>query len=285
VITTRHMWVAARFVGACVVAAITWHAEPTLAQGVADEPGDVFRSANALYEAGNYQAAIAEYHRVVDGGVEDGTLNYNLGNAYYKSNDLGNAVLFYRRALRLQPRNDDAQENLELVTSQLKDKQFVRNQNRFVRGIVWLHNNLNATELVVLASTSYLVLCLLGIVLIFRESTAVAAAYRRTSIVSPARLVGLSFAQDLLVAMGIVTVLLATTGASAYRKLDHNRTEAVILADEIPVFSSPTEDATLQFKIHEGTVVKIGDQRSGWVKVKLPGGMSGWVASGSMERV
>jgi tetratricopeptide (TPR) repeat protein len=263
--------------------ATAWSIET--ATGLVDEPTEVFRSSNALYEAGDYPGAIREYRRLVDAGVVDGTLCYNLGNAYYKSDDLGNAVLFYRRSLRLQPRNADAKENLELVTSQLKDKQFVRNQNRLVTGVIWLHNNLSATEMIALGSVSYLVLCLLGIVLILRDSPTIAAVYRKISIVSPGRLIGLSFAQDLLVAMGIATVLLATTGISSYRKLVNNRTEAVILADEIPVFSSPTEDATLQFKIHQGTVVNISDQRNEWIKVELPGGMSGWVASGSMERV
>jgi uncharacterized protein YgiM (DUF1202 family) len=64
-----------------------------------------------------------------------------------------------------------------------------------------------------------------------------------------------------------------------------NRSEAVVLAEEVAVFSSPTDDSTLQFKIHEGTVVDAREQRGAWVKVELPGGMSGWVNAEAVQKV
>jgi len=256
---------------------------PSAAQSIVDEPAEVFRSGNSAYEAGEYLAAIDEYRRLVDAGVQNADLYYNLGNAYYKSNALGNSVLFYLRSLRVQPRNDDAKENLELVRSQLRDKQFVQNQNRFVLAIIWLHNNLATDEMIIFASLSYLLLCFLAIVFMFRDSRPITRAYRRASIVSPGRLVGLTFSQDLLVAMSIALILLVTSGVSSYKKMVSDRTEAVVLVEEVAVYSSPTEDATLQFNIHEGTMVRIGDRRSEWTKIELPGGMSGWVATNSIE--
>ncbi|MDH3216702.1 MAG: tetratricopeptide repeat protein [Candidatus Krumholzibacteria bacterium] len=252
-----------------------------------EELTEVFRTANASYETGDYEAAITQYRRLVDRGIVDADLFYNLGNAYYKSNDLGNSVLFYLRSLRLLPRSSDAKDNLALVRSQLRDKQFVRDQNRIVRGVVWLHNNLNTTEMMTFASASYVVFCLLTIALIFRGSALMARIYRKVSIVSPGRLIGLSFTQDLLLAMGVVATLLVTSGISVYSKLELARefAEAVVIDNEIPVFSSPTNDATLQFKIHEGTVVRIRDERRDWIKIELPGKMSGWVAPGSIEKV
>jgi tetratricopeptide (TPR) repeat protein len=264
-----------------IVAGAGWAA----AQSVVDDPAVVFRAGNASYEAGDYPAAVEAYRRLTDAGVVNGNLYYNLGNAYYKNNELGHAVLFYVRALRVQPRNDEARENLELVRSQLRDKQFVRQQNRLVRGFIWLHNNLSTPEMLVFASASYILLCLLAIVFIFRSRPIVAAVYHRMSILSPGRLVGLTRAQDLLVAMGLAAILLVTTGISSYWKLAVDRSEAVVLADEVAVFSSPTDDTTLQFKIHEGTMVTISDHRAVWTKIALPGGMSGWVATESIEKV
>jgi tetratricopeptide (TPR) repeat protein len=255
------------------------------AQSVVDDPAEVFRGGNASYEAGEYAAAIEAYRRLTDAGVVNADLYYNLGNAYYKNNELGPAVLFYVRALRIEPRNDEATDNLALVRSQLRDKQFVQQQNRLLRGFIWLHNNLSTTEMLVFASGSYVFLCLLLIVFIFRNTPAVVAAYRRVSVLSPGRLVGLARAQDLLVAIGVVAALLLTSGISAYRKLAVDQSEAVVLAAEVAVFSSPTDDATLQFKIHEGTMVTIRDRRAVWTKIALPGGMSGWVATESIEKV
>ena len=255
------------------------------AQSVVDNPAEVFQAGNTSYEAGDYLAAVEAYRRLTDVGVVNGDLYYNLGNAYYKSNELGHAVLFYVRALRLQPRNDEAKENLGLARSQLRDKQFVKEQNRLVKGFIWLHNNLSTPEMLVFASASYILLCLLTIIFVFGNTRIVAAAYRKVSVLSPGRLIGLTRAQDLLVAMGIAVILLATSGISSYRKLAVDRSEGVVLMEEVAVFGSPTDDATLQFKIHEGTMVTINDRRARWTKIALPGGMSGWVATESIEKV
>ncbi|MBP2681726.1 MAG: hypothetical protein H6Q78_1589, partial [Candidatus Krumholzibacteriota bacterium] len=161
---------------------------------------DLFAEGNALYEAGDYESAIDRYTSVVKAGVADKDLYYNLANAYYKIDDLGRAVLFYERAHRVAPRDRDVRENLGLVRSQLRDKQFVREQNRVTRTLVWPHNNLSARQMVSLASICYLLLCLLGIVFVFRDSVWVSTAYRWLSLVSPGRLAGLGKAQDLLAA-------------------------------------------------------------------------------------
>jgi hypothetical protein len=248
---------------------------------------DLFSQGNALYEAGDFEGAIARYTAVVDGGVTDKDLYYNLANAYYKAGDLGHAVLFYERARRLAPRDRDVRENLALVRSQLRDKQFVREENRITRTIVWLHNNLNARQMVVLASVFYLVLCLACIVFVFRDSARVSGAYRWLSLVSPGRLAGLRKTQDLLLVIVVVSVLFFSTGISGYIKVtrERERTTAVVIEKEVPVFSGPTDETTLQFKVHEGTEIRIREQRKGWVRIGLPGGLSGWVPASTIERV
>ena len=76
-------------------------------------PEEVFAAGNAAYEAGDFDAAVAEYLRLVAQGAVHRDLYYNLGNAYYRSGDLGRAVLYYERALRLTPRDDDVQANVD----------------------------------------------------------------------------------------------------------------------------------------------------------------------------
>ena len=63
------------------------------------------------------------------------------------------------------------------------------------------------------------------------------------------------------------------------------RERAVIVAKEIAVFASPTSDATLEFRVHEGTRVIAEKSRSNWVKIRLPGGLDGWVDSAAIERI
>ena len=247
----------------------------------------IFQEGNALYEQGDYAGAIEKYQLLNHGGVDAAALYYNLGNAFYKSNDLGRAVLFYERSLRLNPRSRDVKENLDLVRTQLKDKQFVKKQNRFVKGIIVLHDNSSTSEMFVFTSAAYLVLCLVLIIFIFRETAVVSAIHSKISIVSPGRLLGLTFTQELLVVMGLAFVLFVSGGISTYNKVERerNRRDAVVLAEEIPVFSSPTENATLQFRIHRGTMVTVREVRHDWARIQLPGGLSGWLAMAAIERV
>lgn len=248
---------------------------------------DLFAEANSLYESGDYAGAIDKYSALVARGVEDKDLYYNLANAYYKNDDLGGAVLYYERALRLAPRDKETRENLALVRSQLKDSQFVKEQNWAVKTLVLMHDVLSTNEMFVFASVCYLLLCILVIILIFRERSWVAAAYRRFSVVSPGRFIGLGPTQDMLLVAGVVFLLTLTSSVSAYVKIDSERNSrrAVVVTDEIAVMSSPTNDATLQFKVHEGTIVDMRRTRGEWVRVQLPGGLSGWVPVADLARI
>ena len=71
-----------------------------------------YNEANALYRAGNFAAARRSYLEVVDSGVEDARIYYNLGNACFKSGKLGEAILWYERARRLLPHDEDIEANL-----------------------------------------------------------------------------------------------------------------------------------------------------------------------------
>lgn len=287
--TNRFAGVALAFL--CLVVGFTLGVSLASADPSATTPGGdmvgMFEEGNVRYEAGDYDGAIDEYTKMVVAGAADKDLFYNLANAFYKTGDLGRAVLFYERSKRMAPRDQDVRKNLLLVRSQLRDEQFVREQNRFTRGLVWLHNNLNASEMVLAASCCYLALCLLGIVFVFRDSRSVSAVYSRLSIVSPGRLFGLGKSQDIVLAITLISFLFVSTGFSAWKKMgkEARRGEAVVVDREAPVFSSPTEDTTLQFKIHEGTVVETRERRREWTRITLPGGLSGWVTTASVERI
>lgn len=268
------------FMGLMLVLATRVHGEPP-------DIRDRFAQANVRYEQGDYAGAIELYRGVETEGVEHEDLFYNLGNAYYKTGDLGRAVLYYERALMLSPRNRDARDNLSLVRLRLKDKQFVTNQNRFVRALIWFHNNLSAKEMVIAMSLSWTALCLIILLVIYRETRAVRTFYRRVSLISPGRLLGLRMTQDLGLAAAIVAIVVATSAYSGFRKLERERRGigAVVLLEEIPVYSAPTGDATLQFKIHSGTTVDIVERQTDWVRIRLPGRLSGWVEAAAVGSV
>ena len=88
---------------------------------LADPQVDLARAARA-YSAGSFDSAAALYQKVTDDGYASSELYYNLGNAFFKMNEMARAILWYERALRLDPGNDDARFNLNVANALINDK-------------------------------------------------------------------------------------------------------------------------------------------------------------------
>jgi tetratricopeptide (TPR) repeat protein len=288
----RGSFIAAALCSIVLIAGVVGPADASAGSASASlTPGkaaEVFAEANARYEKGDYEEAIRLYNELVEGGVNEADLYYNLGNAYYKNGEIGRAVLSYERAKRFAPRDKDLKSNLELLNTLLRDKQFVRRRNRFLGALVWAYRDLSLDEILVLSSVLYLLLAVLLAAFIFRSRPAVQAVQRRMSMLSPGRLLGLSMRQDFIAAIVVVSLLFAAAAGMSAKKIaeERSRTQAVVVAKEAMVFSAPSEDSTLQFRIHEGTRVKLEEEpRNGWVRITLPGGLSGWIRSSAAERI
>ncbi len=259
----------------------------TGAQTAAESPATWFARANAAYEAGNYAGAIDDYTRVVEAGVAVPDLFYNLGNACFKQGDMGRAILWYERARRLAPRDADVRENLGLTRSLVRDKQLVVDEPRWRRALLAWHRDATVGESAAVATVLYALLALCAVCFVFRDADRVARAYAKFSVLSPGRLLGLDKAQDLGMGVVIVALLGSAFGASAVSKMraERSRATGVVLSEEVSVFSGPSHDASVQFKVHEGTLVTVRDARPGWVRVDLPGDLSGWVDETSLDRI
>lgn len=250
-------------------------------------PESLFVAGNAAFERGDYAEAVDTYLALTERGIVNPSLEFNLGNAYFKTGDLGHAVLHYERARRLDPRNEDVRENLALVRTLVRDKQLAAEPTGIRRASMVWHRDTTVSESVAVASGLYGLLCALAVVLVFRRTPWVARTYRRVSVLSPARLFGLDMTQDVAIAVSLVFALTAIVAASAVVKLrgERERSRGVVVVEEVPVFSGPSHDATVQFKVHEGTVLSVRDARSDWVRIDLPGDLSGWMDARSVERI
>src|SRR5438132_10552546 len=79
------------------------------------QPAAQFAKANQEYAAGNFKSAIADYEELVRSGQDTPNVFYNLGNAYFRQNSFGHAILNYERALALEPHHPEAQANLRVA--------------------------------------------------------------------------------------------------------------------------------------------------------------------------
>lgn len=221
--------------------------------------------ANRLYEAGQFAEAAAVYQALADAGVEDGTLYYNLGNAYFKAGDLGRAILNYRRAQRLLPRDPDVAANLELARAQTVDR--LESDGGalvdFVRRVLVEWTTLDEAAAITLGL--WVVLCALVV----------------AAILWPRGRQGLTYG------IVVVAVLLAVGMLSVGVRVSEARSKApaVVVAPSVEVRSGPGEDYLTEFSLHTGAEIRVLEQRNGWVRIALPGDLQGWMPSESVENL
>ncbi len=227
---------------------------------------ELFAEGNRLYQQEEYQGALDNYLRIREAGFESPGLYYNIGNAYFKANELGRAILYYERARRLAPNDADILANLELARSLGADEIVPLPRFWLFRVGSWWMNLFPRSLLIGLTAAGYLMAAgaVVGLVL---------------------RLGAASWARRGAVVGGILVLLLGTTLAVRETGLGQAR-HAIVLTAEVGVQSAPSDDPALQlFVIHEGTRVRVDRRSEEWLEVVLDDGKVGWVRAEVLEEV
>lgn len=230
-------------------------------------PDQLWDKANTAYINGDYHAAAELYEQILAQGLTSVKLYYNLANAYFKEDRLGKAVLFYHRALRLAPGNEDIRYNLSVAEARTKDnieripEFFLTTWMRGVRHTMsctaW-----SVLSLVLLAAMLVLFLCYL---LAQRLSLRKAGFY------------------GTLVAA--LLFMLTSWFALGERREMLDDTQAVVMPASTAVKSSPDKSSTDLFVLHEGTVVEITDRLDAWCEIMIADGKKGWVECRKIETI
>ncbi|MCR4614312.1 MAG: tetratricopeptide repeat protein [Bacteroidaceae bacterium] len=222
--------------------------------------------ADKLYEQEKYKEAAAAYQNIIDNEGIAAELYYNLGNSYYKLDDIPNAILNYERALRIDPSDDDTRTNLALARSKTSDKVTPPSEMFFVTWWKNLCNSLSIHTWTTLAVASF-ILMLLGILAyMFLSSTTL-------------RKIGIYSAIVLFFA-----VILANLCALGQHLTTRSHTDGIIFSSAVTVKSSPSESSTDLFIIHSGSKVEILDNTlQDWYEVRLEEGKQGWIPTNTLE--
>ena len=226
--------------------------------------------ANDLYEGGQYLQAAQAYQQLVDLGVVDSALFYNLGNAHFKQGDYGQAIVNYRRAQQLAPRDPDVEANLAWARAQALDQfevvgeaGFLEQVGRALRG--WF----TIDELALAALAAWI---LFVFVLLLFLSARPGTAWRR------------GVRSALVVAAVVLVAGVLSLGSALY--VQNDRSEGVIVAREVDVTSGPGSQYVIEFTLHSGAEVDLVEARGNWVRLALPGAeLEGWVPAGAIEPV
>jgi len=223
--------------------------------------------ADSAYVRGEYQQAITHYEALLKQGAS-ADLYYNLGNAYYRTENITRAVLNYERALLLAPSDRDIRFNLQMARSKTTDKITPEQEMFFV---TWYHSLVNLASVDGWARTALLSLALaivLALLYLFSERIWL----RKVGFF------GAIFALTLFV--------LSNVFAHQQKDLLVNRRGAIVIAPAVTVKSTPAKQGTDLFILHEGTKVTITDaSMKEWKGVRLADGKEGWIETRHIELI
>ena len=223
--------------------------------------------ANSLYQQGQYEPALEQYNAVILSGKESADLYYNMGNAAYRSNSIGHSILYYEKALKLEPSHEDALHNLDFVSRYRLDT-FEQVPVLFLGAWITGFVQLFPEQIWSILALLFFIFTLAGL-LIYLFS-------RRMLLKKSAFISGL-----VALLMFVITLFAAL---SRHRDIVNPDT-AIILAPSVVVRSSPSESGTELFILHEGTKVKVNEEVSGWQNIKVIDGREGWILADDFEAI
>ena len=228
---------------------------------------DNFDKATTLYQKGDYTQAAAVYSSILKSGKESSALYYNLGNTYYKLNNVPESIYYYEKALQLDPENANAKNNL-IFANQMKVDAITPLPKTWVRqlsdGIVGLFS---AHTWAVLSIIGVFAFVLSFLLYYFVERTAL----KRTFF-------------SLMLAFLFFAIGSYTLAHFCHKQV--SQTQYAILFDKtVRVFSDANAYSSEVMQLHEGTKVEIIEDAKDWVKIRLVNGKTGWTKVNSLRKL
>ena len=224
-------------------------------------------NADTEYQKGNYQQAIRDYEEILKNG-ESAEIYFNLGNAYYRTDNITKAVLNYERARLLSPGDDDINFNLQFARSKTIDKITPQSEMFFV---TWYKSLVNFTSVDNWAKTGILSI-VMALLLVLLYLFGPQLMLRKIGFFG-----GLAF---------FVIFLLSNLFAFQQKQALDNRTGAIIMAPSVNIKKTPAKNSADQFVLHEGTRVDIIDKgMTDWRCIRVGDGREGWIETKAIEEI
>jgi len=219
----------------------------------------LFDSATKAYNAGEYQSAVDIYLEILESGKHSPELYYNLGNAYYKLNQIAPSIYYYEKALLLKPNDVEIKNNLGYAQNMTLDAIDTMPETGFTKIYNSVLRLLSFDQWAYVAVVFMILFVLLYIAFYyFRFSSR-----KRLSFILS--IVSLFFS--------IIAVVFAYVEYNAYQAERY----AIVFAKESSVKSEPNVKSQEAFELHEGTKVNVLDELNQWKKIQIVDGTVGWI--------
>lgn len=249
--------------GVAIAALVALGAAPPVC---AVSPEETFDTACRAYEQGHWDAAADGFRSLLRYGLADARLEYNLANAEFKRGHLGEAILHYERARRLDPADAEIASNLAIARAKLRDVVLDENETGVLRAVRAAQDRLGVS-----LQGWFCLACVWLIAAIVTWCGSRAGGF------TPGW--GWTLAGAIL-----ASILVALSFRATWLRLE-GTPRAVILQPTVEALAGPGLNNASLFTLHEGIAVTIESEREGWLQVSLPNGLTGWVVRNAAERI
>lgn len=225
---------------------------------------EVSKQAENLYKNKDYKGAIEQYEMLVKQGLSSYQLYYNLGNAYYKNNQLGKAIYNYELANKLKPNNEDIKNNLRVANEKTIDK-IESKENLFLGAI--------KSGLVNYFSTNgwawiSIISLFSALILVFTFFITQSLRFKQITF----------FTSALFLIVFISSMALGFSALHSKQSINY----AIITSRETKIYDEPNTTSNSKFSLHDGTKISVIETNDEWTNIKLQNGNEGWVKTNTV---
>jgi tetratricopeptide (TPR) repeat protein len=212
-----------------------------------------------------YRKAILHYERLTDSGIRNGRLYYNIGNAWFRLDDMGRAILNYRRSALYNPADPNLEQNLQFARSRRINRIEIQQRDRVFKTLFFIHYDVPTRIRFGIFLAGFVLLWTAAIIAVF-----IRRGWIKTAIISLAVL---------------CFVLLISL---VWEKVSLTRNPAgVVTAAEVVARKGDAETYQPSFTapLYSGTEFSLVEHRPDWWYIELEDGVKCWIPSGAGELV
>jgi tetratricopeptide (TPR) repeat protein len=224
-----------------------------------------FENANAAYNAGQFEKAVMLYKQILETGKHSAELYYNLGNSYYRLNQVGESIFYFEKAKQLQPTDEDINVNSSYAQNMAIDAVELLPKSQITQlkdSIIELFSQEGWAYFIVLLA--WLLVLFLGLYL-WNKIPFIKRTFFISSLV-----IGFLFIGSLFIAV----IKSANTADTTY---------GILFNEKIEVWAEPNSRAEVLFLLHEGTEIQMLDELQNWQKIRIVNGSEGWIKNAKVR--
>ena len=219
------------------------------------------------YHNKEYDTALSSFLYLENNNVVNADLYYNIANCYFRKSQIGKAIIYYNKALKVDPAHTAANSNLKFILTLTKDKIDNEENDAMSQFLLRIFHSFDLNKAALFTAILFFLLILLLILM--------QTVFRNRDRSLPVFLIFLVL---------ILLVISATVSYLKYQNF-HSASDAVITSQTAIGYSGPGSEYTRVFTIHEGMICHIEENNENWLLIKLPNGIGGWIESDQLEIV